>query len=119
MQMIRRDDRDRVDTVIARGFGVRHFAPVCIAACDTGFGSARLRALRIGRQRARHQFEPIVEPRRDSMHRADKRALPAADHAEPESSLWHRSHSLAICFCRFTARGPLAFRSRSNAKHTL
>jgi hypothetical protein len=78
-----------------------------------------LRTLWIRRQRTRDQFEPIIEPRRNPMHRADKRALPAADHAEPESSLWHRSHSFAICFCRFTARGQLAFRSRSNAKYTL
>src|SRR6201999_849387 len=46
----------------------------------------RLRALRVRRQSARDHLETVVEACGDPGHRADKGALPAADHAQFQSS---------------------------------
>ena len=40
--------------------------------------------LRIGRQRAGDQRDPVVEPHREAVHRADEGVAPAADHADPQ-----------------------------------
>jgi hypothetical protein len=96
VQMIRRDDRHRVDAVVARGLGARHLAVVRIAARNRS-----LIALAGQRAADRTTARPppvrnIVEPRRDAMHRADEGAVAAADHAQPQPSGWHHPHAFAI-----------------------
>ena len=92
VQVVRRDDRHRVDAVaaVAGAFrlGAGHLAEVAVAArrVDPQFGPAGAGAFRIGRQRTRDQFPVVVEPRRNAVHGADERALPTADHAQPQTA---------------------------------
>ncbi len=85
MQMIRRNDRNRVDAVIACGFRRGHLAKVRIAARQADARRTRRRAFGIGRQRPRNKLEAIVDARRDPVHRADERALAATDHPQPQT----------------------------------
>ena len=86
MQMVGRDDDDRLDAVGPGRLGPRHLAVIGIAAVggEADVGSRRGRVRRVGRQRAGHQRDLVVEPHRQPMHRADEGVAPAADHADPQ-----------------------------------
>ena len=83
MHVVRRNDGDRLDAVLALPLGLGHFGEGAVAAgrIETEIGCGRLGARRIGRQRAGHQRELAIDARRDAVHTADKGALPAANHA--------------------------------------
>ena len=61
----------------------RHGREVVIGAIgrEAQRSAARARTRRLGCQRAGDELEAVVEPRRGAVHRADERALAAADHA--------------------------------------
>ena len=86
VDVVRGDDRDRVDAVGARGFLGRHFLEARIGPLrrDPQLGGGCFGAFRIGAERARDQLVAVVEARGDAVHGADERALAAADHAEAQ-----------------------------------
>ncbi len=75
MKMIRGDDRDRVDTVFASGFVRGHLVKIRVAARKSKLRGTDRSTPRIGGQRTRHEFEPIVDTCRNPVHRADERAI--------------------------------------------
>ena len=86
MDVVRRDDRDRLDPVGALGLGLRH---ALIVVIDAVFGEAErlaraARFLRRGGERAGDELIVVVHARGDAMDGADERALAAAHHAEPD-----------------------------------
>ena len=86
MQVVRRHDRHRLDPVRPRRLRPRHLAPVGVAPLrrDADLGRRGGGVRRIGRERPRHQRDPVVEPHREAVHRADEGVAPAADHPHPE-----------------------------------
>ena len=89
VQIIGRDDGDGVDAVRARGLGASHFRVIGVGAVRGDVkiprGGAALGG--IGGKRGSHEFILIIEARSDAMHRADKRAGAATDHAQPEAPI--------------------------------
>src|SRR5690606_35777205 len=59
---------------------------------------------RIGRKRAGHQFELVVDAGGDAVHSADEGALAAADHAEPDAA------ALRLLFATLDRHGQLLSR---------
>ena len=99
VQKIRRDDGHEINPLIRRqrGFGLGHLG---IAAIDA-FGiqeqllARRLRIFRIGRERARDEFDLTIKICSHAMHRADEGVLPAADHAVTKFA-FHRIESIKL-----------------------
>ena len=86
VQVVRRDDDDRLDAVGPGRLGAGHLAPVGIGALgrDAELGGRGGGVLRIGRQRPRDERDPVVEPHGEAVHRADEGIAPAAHHADPQ-----------------------------------
>ena len=89
MDVVGRDNRDRLDPVLAGGFGLGHLLETAVGARDA-------QSLRTGggflggrRQRACHQIKPVVNARGDAVHPADKGVIAAAHHAK--SNTCHQS----------------------------
>ena len=84
MAVVRRHDRDGLDSVRPRALCRQHRWQVGIAtqAERRRFGD---RALRSGREHAGSKFKPVVHSCSDPVHRADQRAAPATDQAEPDA----------------------------------
>ena len=84
VQMVRSDDRDRIDPVCPRRFGRSHFRKTAIGPIgrDVKIDRRGARTSWIGRQSSSHQFEAIVKPRGNPMHCADETARAAANHAQ-------------------------------------
>ena len=82
-----RDDRDRVDAVLQAALPPGHLGEVAIdpVRLQEQILAREPRPLGIGGERAGDELPAVVEPRRDAVHRADERAAPAADHAEPKA----------------------------------
>ena len=88
VHVVRRDDRHRLDAVLAGGARAWPSpAKRAVGALGSSPSAApeRMRLLRRGRQRAGHQLVLVVQPRGDAVHRADEGALAAAHHAEPDA----------------------------------
>ncbi len=92
MQMVRRNDGDRVDRVGARRLGFGHGGEVRINAIrrEAEILARQPRPLGIGGQCARDELPAVVEPGDHPVHRADERAASAADHAQPQAAVQPR-----------------------------
>ena len=112
VQMVRRDDGDRLDAVAARRLRLRHRRVVGIAAvlgeAEREPGSPRL--LGAGRERAGQQLVVVVEPGGDAMHATDEGALTASDHAEPDPPAGAARRAF-----RFDRHGAARVRGRASA----
>jgi len=61
------------------------------------FKSRGTLSLWIGRQRRGNQFETIVEPRRNTVHRSNESAGSSADHTQPETPVcWSVAFGFAV-----------------------
>ena len=107
VQVVGRDDGDRVDAIGSIRFRLRHGAVVAVSAVrrDVQLGGAGAGALGVGRQGAGHQFVAVVHARGDAVHRADERALPATHHAQADApghagaAACFDCHSSVLCAC--------------------
>jgi hypothetical protein len=83
-----RDDRHEVEPLAGRAgrLALGHLREAAVDArrVEVQRRAVRARALGVGRERARHQLRQPVELRGASVHRADERARPAADHPVPQ-----------------------------------
>ncbi len=88
VQVIRCYDGDDIDSVVPGRLGRSHVGEICIRALvvNAELASRGRCALWVGRERPGDEFVFIIDPRRNAMHIADKCALPAADHAEPNAT---------------------------------
>ena len=86
VEVVRGDDRDHVDAVVARRLLRRHLLEAAVGALgrDPKLCGRRPGALRLGAERARDQLVAVVETRGDPVHGADERALAAAHHAQAQ-----------------------------------
>ena len=102
VDVVRGDDRDRVDAVVARRLLLRHLLEAGIGALgrDPQLRGRRPGPCRIGAERARDQLVAVVQTRGDAVHGADERALAAADHAQAQPA---RELALALAFDRHAA----------------
>jgi hypothetical protein len=93
--MVRRDDRDRFDTVGSRGLGFRHGAKVGIGSIGPKADSLRRsdRFIGRGRKRAGDEFVTIVQARGDTVNGADEGTFPAAYHSKSNAWLSHVARS--------------------------
>ena len=112
VQVVRRDDGDRLDAIAARRLGLRHRRVVGVA-CARGEaerepGAPRLR--RAGGERAGDQLVVVVEPRGDAMHGADEGA------PSPPPTMPSRIRRLGGA-CRALSLRSSSRRSRSEAQH--
>ena len=86
VDVVRRDDRDRLDPVRPPGLGLRHALVIVVDA--VGGEAERLaraaRLVRRRRQSAGDEFVLVVDARGDAVDRADEGALSSAHHAEPD-----------------------------------
>ena len=82
MDVVGRHDRNRIDAVIATAFRPRHVFVGGVGAVrrDADLTGRRMGAFRIRGQRAGDQFIAVIHARRKTVHGADKRALPTANH---------------------------------------
>ena len=102
VDVVRGDDRDRVDAVVARRLLLRHLLEAGIGALgrDPQLRGRRPGPCRIGAERARDQLVAVVQTRGDAVHGADERALAAADHAQAQPA---PELALALAFDRHAA----------------
>ena len=84
MEVVRRDDDDRLDAVRPLGLGFGHLAIVGIGAVlgDADIEAGKPRVFGIGGQRAGNQLGSIVEPERHAVDRADEGVAAASHHAQ-------------------------------------
>ncbi|MNL56952.1 hypothetical protein D3C87_1804780 [compost metagenome] len=88
MQVIGSDDGDRLDPVFTTGLGRRHLLKRSVGPLGRNAeqGCRNAGACRVGGKRTGDQFVTVVEPRGDTMHRADKGTLTATHHAETNAA---------------------------------
>ena len=86
--MVRGDDDDGLNAVRARRLTNRHFAIIRVGPIgrELKIGARSARVFGVRGQRARFQFDQIVEPHRHPVNRADEGVAPAADHADAQAS---------------------------------
>src|ERR1700722_4687836 len=86
MDVIWGNDGDRLDPVGPLGLGFRHARVIVVDALggETQRLARAARFIRRGRQGAGDELVMIVDARSDSVNRADKGALAAADHSESD-----------------------------------
>jgi len=90
VDMIRRDDGDRLDSVSPRRLRGSHALVVVVNALQPQRRAGPARLLGRRRQRPGDERVMIVHARGEPMHRADEGALAAADHAEPHAPARNR-----------------------------
>ena len=86
VDVVGRDDRHRVDPVLAPRLALGHLGEVAVAArrIEAQLLARGLRLLGRGGERAGHQLVAPVQTGGDPVHPTDERPLPAADHAQPQ-----------------------------------
>ena len=107
VQVVGRDDGDRVDAVGALRFSLCHGAVVAVGTVgrDMQLGRAGAGALGVSRQGAGHKFIAVVHARGDAVHRADEGPLPATHHAEADApghvgaAACFDCHKSVLCAC--------------------
>ena len=102
VDVVRGDDRDHVDAVVARRFLPGHLLEAGIGPLrgDPQLGGGSSGPFRIGAERARNQLVPVVEARGDPVHGTDERPLAAADHAKTQPA---PELAVALAFDRHAA----------------
>ena len=87
MEMVRGDDDDGLDAVLALRLGLGHRAVVGVAAVggDADLGRGGLGVLGVGGQRARDQRDLVVEAHREAMDGADEGVASAAHHPDAKT----------------------------------